>query len=139
DRLFRIKLGALSADLVEDVDKVRLDVEQAKFEYREQADRARADDEDVGFNGLTHLSTLSELSEPFDRHGRDMSPQSSWPGLSRPSTSSWRTRRKSWVPATSAGMTDKTAYLSHPLLIQFRGNTVGPAGDPRIRNFDQVQ
>ena len=48
DRLFRIKLGALAADLVEDVDQVRLHVEQAELEHREQADRARADDERVG-------------------------------------------------------------------------------------------
>ena len=30
DRLLRIKLGALAADLVEDVDQMRLDVEQAQ-------------------------------------------------------------------------------------------------------------
>ena len=33
DRLLGIKLGALAADLVEDVDEVRLDVEQAEFEH----------------------------------------------------------------------------------------------------------
>ena len=54
DRLFRIKLGALAADLVEDVDQVRLDVEQAELEHREQADRPRADDQNVGLDGLTH-------------------------------------------------------------------------------------
>ena len=37
DRLFRIELGALPADLVEDVDQVGLDVEQPELEYREQA------------------------------------------------------------------------------------------------------
>jgi len=30
----------------------------------------------------------------------------SWPGLSRPSTSFWlKARKKTWMPATSAGMT----------------------------------
>src|SRR6202041_3845650 len=42
DRLFRIKLGALSADLVEDVDQMRLHIEQAQFENGEQSARARA-------------------------------------------------------------------------------------------------
>ena len=41
DRLLRIKLGALPADLVENVDEVRLHVEQAQLEHRKQADRAR--------------------------------------------------------------------------------------------------
>ena len=54
DRLFRIELGALAADLVEDVDQVRLDVEQAELEHREQADGPRADDQHVGLDGLTH-------------------------------------------------------------------------------------
>ncbi len=54
DRLLRIKLGALPADLVEDVDQMRLDVEQAELEHREQADRPRADDHDVGLDGVAH-------------------------------------------------------------------------------------
>ena len=54
DRLLRIELGALAADLVEDVDEMRLHVEQAELEHREQADRARADDEHVGLDGITH-------------------------------------------------------------------------------------
>ena len=37
DRLLRIELGALAADLVEDVDEVRLDIEQAELEHGEQA------------------------------------------------------------------------------------------------------
>ena len=50
DRLLGIELGALAADLVEDVDQVRLHVEQAELEHREQAHRARADDESVGLD-----------------------------------------------------------------------------------------
>src|SRR5262245_51103874 len=57
DRLFRIKFSALAADLVENVDKVRLDVEQAKLEHREQADWARADDQHIGLDCLTHYSS----------------------------------------------------------------------------------
>ena len=54
DRLFGIELGALAADLVEDVDEVRLDVEQAELEYGEQADWPRADDQNVGLDRFTH-------------------------------------------------------------------------------------
>ena len=50
DRLLGIELGALAADLVEDVDEMRLHVEQAELEHREQADRARADDQRVGLD-----------------------------------------------------------------------------------------
>ena len=35
DRLFRIELGALSANLIEDVDEMRLHVEQAQLENGE--------------------------------------------------------------------------------------------------------
>ena len=55
DRLLRIKLGALAADLVEDVDEVRLHVEQAQLEHGEQADRARADDEHVSLDRFGHV------------------------------------------------------------------------------------
>ena len=54
DRLFRIELGALAADLVEDVDQMRLDVEQAELEHREQADRPRANDHNVGLDRFAH-------------------------------------------------------------------------------------
>src|SRR6202041_3785356 len=42
DRLFRIKLGALAADLVENVDKMDFHIEQAEFENGKQPARARA-------------------------------------------------------------------------------------------------
>ena len=48
DRLFRVELGALAANLVEDVDHVRLDVDEAEFEHREQTDRPGADDQGIG-------------------------------------------------------------------------------------------
>ena len=54
DRLLGIKLGALAADLVEDVDEMALDVEQAELEHGEQADRAGADDEHVGLDRIAH-------------------------------------------------------------------------------------
>ena len=54
DRLLGIKLGALAADLVEDVDEMRLDVEQAELEHGEQPDRAGADDEHVGLDRIAH-------------------------------------------------------------------------------------
>ena len=64
DRLFRIKLGALAADLVEDVDQVRLDIEQAELEHREQADRPRADDQNVGLDRLAHSCPLRRRPAP---------------------------------------------------------------------------
>jgi hypothetical protein len=54
DRLFRIKLRALPAHLVEDIDQMRLDIEQAELEYREQADRPGADDQNIGLDRLAH-------------------------------------------------------------------------------------
>ena len=51
DRLFRIELGALPAGLLQDVDDVRLDVEQAELEHRKQADGPGADDHGVGLDG----------------------------------------------------------------------------------------
>ncbi len=63
DRFFRIELGALAADLVEDVDEMRLHVEQAKFEHGEQAAGARADDQHVGLDRFAHVS-FSRLNQP---------------------------------------------------------------------------
>ena len=59
DRLFRIELGALAADLVEDVDQMRLHVQEAQFENGEQAARARANDQHVGFDRFAHVSFFS--------------------------------------------------------------------------------
>ena len=50
DRLLRIELGALPAGLVQDVDDVRLDVDQAQLEHGEQPDRAAADDQRIGLD-----------------------------------------------------------------------------------------
>src|SRR6185436_7420961 len=74
DRLLGIELGALAADLVEDVDEMRLDVEQAELEHGEEPHRPRADNENVGFNGLTHYS-LSPNSP------NSLASQPSWPDL----------------------------------------------------------
>ena len=51
DRLFRIKLGALAARPVQDVDQMAFEIEQTQFEHGEQADGAGADDGDIGFDG----------------------------------------------------------------------------------------
>ena len=59
DRLFRIELGALAADLVEDVDQMRLHVEQAQFEHGEQAAGARANNQHIGFDRFAHVSFFS--------------------------------------------------------------------------------
>ena len=59
DRLFRIELGALAADLVEDVDQMRLHVEQAQFEHGEQSAGARANNQHIGFDRFVHISFFS--------------------------------------------------------------------------------
>ena len=66
DRLFRIQLGALAADLVEDVDQMRLHVEQAEFEHGEQSARARANNQHISFNRFAHwVLTASLISISF--------------------------------------------------------------------------
>src|SRR4051794_16767790 len=37
----------------------------------------------------------------------------SWPGLSRPSTPCFGVERKTWMPATSAGMTPRVGLAQH--------------------------
>src|SRR5581483_2445981 len=59
DRLLRIKLCALPTRLVENVDEMRLHVEKAKLEHGEQSDRARSDNNDVGFDRIAHALDLS--------------------------------------------------------------------------------
>src|SRR5262245_38143357 len=103
DRLLGIELGALAADLVENVDEMRLDIEQTELEYGEKPHRTRADNENVGFDGLTHLYSLQSSPCPFAQYPR------------------------------------ATASRNPFLIIQCGGNTAGPAGDPRIWNFDQTQ
>jgi hypothetical protein len=51
DRLVRIQLHALAADGRQRIDHVGLDFQQAQLEHLEQADRARADDHGIGFDG----------------------------------------------------------------------------------------
>ena len=54
DRFLRIELGALPADLVEDVDEMRLHVEQAKFKGGEQPAGPRANNEYVSLDRFGH-------------------------------------------------------------------------------------
>ena len=58
DRLFRIELGALAADLVEDVDQMRLHVQKAQFENGEQSAGTRANDQHIGFDRFAHYLLL---------------------------------------------------------------------------------
>src|SRR6185369_1381156 len=64
DRLLGIKLGTLAADLVEDVDEMRLHVEEAELEYREQAAGPRPNDEHVGLDRFNHASSASRVDAP---------------------------------------------------------------------------
>jgi hypothetical protein len=58
DRLFRIELGALAADLVENVDKVRFHIEQTQFENGKQPTRARANNQHIGFDRFAHIASF---------------------------------------------------------------------------------
>jgi hypothetical protein len=57
-------LGTLAADLVEDVDKMRLHIEQAQFENGKQPARARADNQHVGFDRFAHIASFRLNSRP---------------------------------------------------------------------------
>ncbi len=59
DRLFRIELGALAADLVEDVDQMRLHVEQAQLKDGKQSARTRANNQHIGFDRFAHVRFFS--------------------------------------------------------------------------------
>ena len=61
DRFFRIELGALAADFVENVDEVTFHVEQAELKYREQADWPGADDKNIGLDRFTHIVSVVSL------------------------------------------------------------------------------
>ena len=54
DGLLGIELGALAADLVENIDEVRLDIEQTELEHGKKANWPCSDDENVSFDVLTH-------------------------------------------------------------------------------------
>jgi hypothetical protein len=61
DRFLRIKLRTLPADLVENVDEVRLHVEQSELEDGEQAGGARTDNDNVGLNRFAHIVSVFVL------------------------------------------------------------------------------
>ncbi len=61
DRLVRIQLDALAADCRQRIDDVGLDLEQAEFEYLEQADRAGADDDGIGIDGVRANALLAAM------------------------------------------------------------------------------
>ncbi len=57
DRLFRIKLGALAADLVENIDEMAFHIEQTQLEHGEQAARAGANNQHVSLDRFAHYSS----------------------------------------------------------------------------------
>ena len=59
DRLVGVELGALAAELVENVDDMRLHVQEAQFENGEQAARPCANDQHIGFYRFAHVSFFS--------------------------------------------------------------------------------
>ena len=64
DRLFRIELGALAADLVENVDKMHLHIEQAQFENGKQSAGTRANNQHIGFDCFAHVASF-RLDQPL--------------------------------------------------------------------------
>src|SRR5215213_4287825 len=58
DRLFRIELGALPAYLVEDIDKMRLDIQQAQFEHGKQSAWTGPNDQHIGFDWFGHIASF---------------------------------------------------------------------------------
>ena len=78
DRLLGIKLGALAAGLVENVDQSRVEIEKTQFEDREKADRTSADDDDVlldyvGSGGRIHRNIVHPQSLGPASSGRHLS------------------------------------------------------------------
>src|SRR5207245_1767387 len=72
DRFLRIELGTLAADLVEDVDQVRLDVEQPQLEHRKQSTRTCADNQRIGFDHFGHrLRPRSQTPVVPENHRAD--------------------------------------------------------------------
>ncbi len=53
DRFLRIELGALAANFVENIDEVRLHIEQAKLEHGEQPARTGANNQHIGLDRFT--------------------------------------------------------------------------------------
>src|SRR5262249_13478421 len=64
DRLLRIELGALATDLVENIDNMRLHIEQAQFEHGKEPAGPGPDDEHVGLNRFGHTSSASSHVPP---------------------------------------------------------------------------
>jgi hypothetical protein len=58
DRLFRIEFGALPADLVENVDQMRLHVQKTQFEHGKQPAGTRANNQHIGFDHFAHVVTF---------------------------------------------------------------------------------
>ena len=58
DRLLGIKLGALAAGTIEDIDDVRLDIEKAQLENSEETARSRSDDDGICFDRRGYLARL---------------------------------------------------------------------------------
>ncbi len=78
DGLLRIQLRALAARAVENVDKMRLDVEQSQLEHRKKPDRACADDNGVCVMRRFHAPEIREnliKFKGFSRFYRDKSRQ----------------------------------------------------------------
>ena len=58
DRLFRIKLGALAAGTIENIDHMGAQIEQTKLEHGKEADRAGANNNHICFNQFGHKSAF---------------------------------------------------------------------------------
>ena len=58
DRLLRIELGALAADLVENIDQVGLHIQEAQFEDGEKSARTRTNNQHIGLDRVAHVASF---------------------------------------------------------------------------------
>ena len=68
DRLFRIQLAALPAGMLERIDDVRADAQQAELENLEQAAGAGADDDGIGLDGAVDGAGTLSLKNRLQDH-----------------------------------------------------------------------
>src|SRR5215470_13787928 len=105
DRFLRIELGALSADLVENVDQVRLHVEEAQFEDGEKSARTSTNNQHIGFDRVAHIASYPLDGAP-ERLGRVQA---------RLSNQRWSRRKAIIGGIAAAAISTACPPLAHPL------------------------
>jgi len=68
DGFLGIKLGALAARPVEDIDNMRFQLGEAKLKHREEADRPRANNNDIGGSAVRRHRFFRLVAYASSRH-----------------------------------------------------------------------